>query len=84
MLSSNSTKESGLRVDSNERILQLESECNQLKSQLIQLEEELKTKENRVVEIMDVMASRTAEMDKQNLEKTSVLEALKVRFIAFC
>ena len=56
LLSSNSTKESGLRVDSNERILQLESECNQLKSQLIQLEEELKTKENRVVEIMDVMA----------------------------
>ena len=83
LLSSNSTKESGLRSDSNERIFQLESECSQLKAQLTEFQEELKIKENRVVEIMDTMTSRAAELEKQHVEKTSMVEVLKVSFTSF-
>ena len=80
LLSSNSTKESGLRSDSTERIFQLESECSQLKAQLTELQKELKLKENHVVDIMDTMTSRGAEMEKQHIEKTLMVEVLKVSF----
>ena len=87
LLSSSNAKESGLRGDSSDRILQLEGECTRLKLRLADLEEERRAKENHVSEMMTSVTSRAAEIDKHNQElqrshneQKNLIENLKVCF----
>ena len=91
LLSSNNAKESGLRGDNSEKILQLEGECTRLKLRLADLEEERRTKENHMTEMMAAVTLRTAEVDRQNQdlqrhhqEQKNLMENLKVLSLDIC
>lgn len=85
VLSSNVAKESGVRGDNSEKILQLEGECTRLKLRLADLEEERKAKESQVTEMMTAVTSKAAEFERQNQdlqrthhEQKNLIESLKV------
>lgn len=91
LLSSNNAKESGVRGDNSEKILQLEGECTRLKLRLADLEEERRTKENHMTEMMAAVTLRTAEVDRQNQdlqrnhqEQKNLMENLKVLSLDIC
>ncbi len=86
LLSSTNAKESGLRGDNDEKILQLEGECTRLKIRLADLEEERRNKESRVTEMMSSITSRATEVEKQHQdlqkshqEQKNLIENLKVK-----
>uniref|UniRef100_A0A0P4Y8S8 Girdin n=3 Tax=Daphnia magna TaxID=35525 RepID=A0A0P4Y8S8_9CRUS len=85
LLSSTNAKESGVRGDNGEKILQLEGECTRLKLRLVDLEEERRTKESHVAEMMAAVTLRAAEVEKQHQdlhrnhqEQQNLIENLKV------
>lgn len=88
LLSSSSAKESGLRGDSGEKIVQLEGECARLRLRLADMEEERRTKDGQAAEKVEAAASRVAIADKErqelqrvNLEQKNAIENLKVSFL---
>ena len=68
LLSSSNAKESGLRGDSSEKILQLEGECTRLKLRLADVEEERRNKESHVTEMMTAVTSRASQVERQHQE----------------
>lgn len=91
LLTSNSAKESGLRGDSGEKIVQLEGECTRLRLRLADLEEERRTKESQAAEKVEVANSRAAlaekertEFQRAHLEQKNVIESLKVFILISC
>lgn len=85
LLSSSSAKESGLRGDSGEKIVQLEGECARLRLRLADMEEERRTKDGQAAEKVEAATSRIAIADKErqelqrvNLEQKNAIENLKV------